>query len=97
RPSHPSPYTTLFRSAISWTTTVEDAFPEHAATMNAQYKSVKLEDLLANRAGIRNDQPAAAYTGATARQQRESLVAWAVGANPMKDRKSTRLNSSHVK
>jgi len=69
--------------AISWTTTVEDAFPEHAATMNAQYKSVKLEDLLANRAGIRNDPPAAAYTGATARQQRESLVAWAVGANPM--------------
>lgn len=68
---------------ISWSTTVEEAFPEHAATMKAQYKAVKLEDLLANRAGIRNDPPGAAYSGATARQQRESLVAWALNANPI--------------
>lgn len=68
---------------ISWTTTVEDAFPEHAASMHSQYRTVKLEDLLANRAGIRNNPPASAYSGSTARQQRESLVAWALGATPV--------------
>ena len=70
------------RNAISWTTTVAQAFPELAASIRAEYQTVTLEDLLSNRAGIRNDPPAAVYSGTTARAQRESLAAWALGATP---------------
>lgn len=68
---------------ISWNTTVEDMFPEHSATMHNQYRAVKLEDLLANRAGIRNDPPGTAYNGATPRQQRENVAKWALEAAPI--------------
>ena len=70
------------RGDIQWTTTVAEAFPEHAASMRAEYRAVTLQDLLANRGGIRNDPPASAYAGTTARQQRESLVNWALRQPP---------------
>jgi D-alanyl-D-alanine carboxypeptidase len=68
---------------ISWTTTVEQAFPELAASMRPAYREVTLEDLLSNRGGIRNDPPASAYTGSTARSQRDGVAAWALGAAPI--------------
>jgi CubicO group peptidase (beta-lactamase class C family) len=68
---------------IDWTTTVEEPFPELDAGIRAEYRDATLADLLAHGAGIRNDPPASAYTGATARAQRESLVAWALGAPPI--------------
>jgi D-alanyl-D-alanine carboxypeptidase len=71
------------RGRIAWTTTVADAFPELDDRMRDAYRAITLEDLLANRGRIRNDPPAGAYAGATARAQRESLVAWALGAEPI--------------
>ena len=38
--------------AISWTTTIVDAFPELRATMRAEYLDVTVDDLLAHRGGI---------------------------------------------
>ncbi len=71
------------RGDIKWTQTIAEAFPEHAATMKDQYRNVTLEDLLANRGGIRNDPSGSAWDGTTARQQRESLVRWALHSDPI--------------
>lgn len=68
---------------ISWTTTVGEAFPEHAAVMRAAYRDVTLEDLLSNRGGIRNDPPASAWAGANARAQRETNVRWSLTSAPI--------------
>jgi D-alanyl-D-alanine carboxypeptidase len=70
------------RGSISWTTTVAEGFPELDGSIRPEYRSATLEDLLANRAGIRNDPPVSAYAGTTARQQRETLTAWALAAPP---------------
>jgi CubicO group peptidase (beta-lactamase class C family) len=40
---------------ISWSTTLEQVFPELAAKMNAAYKKVTLEQLLAQRSGFTDD------------------------------------------
>lgn len=69
--------------AIEWTTTVEESFPELAGAIRDEYREVTLRDLLTNAGGIRNDPPGAAYAGATPRAQRESVVAWALGADPI--------------
>lgn len=70
------------RGEIDWTTTIEQAFPEHAATMRAEYRSITLEDLLAQRTGITANPPGTAYAGTTARQQREAAIAWALRNPP---------------
>ena len=68
---------------IAWTTTVADAFPELGTAIRTEYRTVTLADLLAHRGGIRNDPPAAAFAGATAAAQRQSLVSWTLGAAPI--------------
>lgn len=73
------------RGALDWTTTVEAAFPELGAGVRDEYRDVTLLDLLSMAGGIRNDPPGAAYAGSTAREQREGVVAWALGADPIGD------------
>jgi CubicO group peptidase (beta-lactamase class C family) len=67
---------------INWSTTVGQAFPELSGTIRADIKDVTLEDLLAHRGGIRNDPPSSAWSGSTAREQRESAVAWGTSNAP---------------
>lgn len=67
---------------IDWTRTIGESFPELAGTIRADIRGVTLEDLLANRGGIRNDPPASVWSGATARAQRESAVAWGTSNAP---------------
>lgn len=67
---------------ISWTSTIGASFPELAGSIRADIRDVTLEDLLANRGGIRNDPPASAWSGATARAQRETAVAWGTSNAP---------------
>ena len=67
---------------ISWSTTISEAFPELAATMQTQDRAVTLGDLLSHRGGLRNDPPLSAFEGATAKAQRDRLVAWTLSAAP---------------
>lgn len=67
---------------ITWGRTIAEAFPELAGTIRPELRDVTLEDLLANRGGVRNDPPSTAWSGATARAQRESAVAWGVASPP---------------
>jgi CubicO group peptidase (beta-lactamase class C family) len=62
---------------VDWTTTLAAAFPELAATMRPEYRAVTLRDLLSQQSGLPRD-PSVAFTDATPREQRASLVAWAV-------------------
>jgi CubicO group peptidase (beta-lactamase class C family) len=55
------------RGVIEWTSTVEGAFPEFAAGMRDEYRTVTLRDLLSNGGRMRNDPPGTAFLGATAR------------------------------
>lgn len=71
------------RGDIDWTTTIEQSFPELDGVMLDVYRDVTLESLLSHGGGIRNDPPGAAYAGTTAREQRESLVEWAVSSQPI--------------
>jgi len=73
---------TVDAGLISWTTTIGASFPELAATIRADIRDVTLEDLLAHRGGIRNDPPGSVWSGATAKAQREALVAWATANEP---------------
>lgn len=73
---------------ITWTTTIGHAFPELAATIRADLRDVTLEDLLAHRGGIRRDMPSGAWSGSTARAQRESAVAWGTANSPVGPRGS---------
>jgi len=68
---------------IGWTTTVASMFPELGAAVRAEYRDVTLAELLAMSGGIRNDPPGSAYSGATARAQRESAAAWGLAAAPI--------------
>ncbi|MFN0179547.1 MAG: serine hydrolase [Gemmatimonadales bacterium] len=67
---------------LTWSTTLGAAFPDLAATMRAEYRDVTLADLLSHQGGIRNDPPATAFTGTTAKGQRDGLVAWTLAATP---------------
>ena len=67
---------------LSWATTVAEGLPDLATTIRPQYRDVTLGDLLSHRAGIRNDPPASAFGGATAQEQRASLVGWALTVPP---------------
>ena len=77
------------RGAMTWTTTVTQAFPELAGAIRAEYHDVTLEDLLSHRAGIQRDAPASAYGDAlTARDQRDLISAWGLAAPPIGPRGS---------
>ncbi len=68
------------QGSISWSTTVASMFPELGTAIRDEYRTVTLSELLAMSGGVRNDPPASAYTGATARAQRESAAAWGLSA-----------------
>ncbi|MBX3148357.1 MAG: serine hydrolase [Gemmatimonadales bacterium] len=69
------------RGDISWSAKAVDWFPEWSSEIRAEFQNVTLEDLLANRSGIRNDPGAAQYAAATAREQRELVARYGL-TNP---------------
>lgn len=72
------------QGVIAWTTTVAQAFPESLASIHPAYRDATLEDLLAHRAGIRNDPPSSVFVdGGTAKTQREAATAWGLAAVPI--------------
>jgi len=73
---------------IAWTTSVASMFPELGSTIRTEYRNVTLAELLAMAGGIRNDPPAGAYAGVTARAQRDAAAAWGLAAAPIGPRGS---------
>jgi CubicO group peptidase (beta-lactamase class C family) len=67
--------------AISWQTTVTQAFPELAGQIRAEYADVTLRDLLSMASGIPRNPPQ--YIGATAVAQREWAIGWALSQVPV--------------
>lgn len=70
------------RGAIAWTTTMAQAFPELGASMRAEYRDVTLREILSHQSGLPRDPPASAIVGATVRDQRNAVAAWAVTQAP---------------
>jgi CubicO group peptidase (beta-lactamase class C family) len=70
------------RGAISWTTTMAQAFPELSATMRAEYRDVMLRELLSHSAGLPRDPAASAIVGNTRTDQRNAVTAWVVTQAP---------------
>ncbi len=66
---------------ITWNAKVVDWFPELTGQILAEFQNVTLEDLLANRSGVRNDPGAAQYAAVTAREQRELVARYGL-TNP---------------
>jgi CubicO group peptidase (beta-lactamase class C family) len=62
---------------LQWNTTLTVAFPELAATMRPEYRDVTLRDLLSQQSGLPRD-PTITFNDPTPREQRESLVRWAL-------------------
>jgi CubicO group peptidase (beta-lactamase class C family) len=67
------------KGKISWTTTIGESFPEWAKEMHADYRSVTLEQLLANRGGVPGKPPAELWAKAwratgTPAQQRLAFI-----------------------
>lgn len=65
---------------LSWSKTLSDYFPELAATMRAEYRTVTLRDLLSHTTSLPRD-----YTSGIsgARAAREAVVRWAVQQPPV--------------
>lgn len=67
--------------ALTWTTTVSQAFPELAGQIRPEFQAVTLRDLLAMRSGIiGNVNP---YQGSGALAQRNWATAWALSQPPV--------------
>jgi CubicO group peptidase (beta-lactamase class C family) len=81
---------TVDAGKLSWSTTVTSAFPELAGHIRAEYASVTLEDLLAQRSGLPKDPPPSIYVdaGPDARAQRNAVAAWGLAATPEASRGS---------
>jgi CubicO group peptidase (beta-lactamase class C family) len=70
------------RGLITWNSTVAASFPELGASIRTEYRDVTLRELLSMQGGIRNDPPAGAWAGTSARAQRETASAWGLAAAP---------------
>lgn len=86
---------------LSWTTTLEQAFPELASTMNPAYRKVTLEQMLAHRAGFTDASWPAGKTFSdvhslpgTPREQRTAYVAMILSEPPVNEPGSTFVYSN---
>ncbi len=70
------------RGDITWDAKVVDWFPEWSAQIRAEFQNVTLQDLLANRSGVRNDPGTPQYAANTAREQRELLARYGLTNAP---------------
>ncbi len=69
--------------AISWTTTLEQAYPEFAGTMRPEYKNVTLRQLLGHLGGIiPNVNNPAVPGGGSLTSQRANIAGWATSLAP---------------
>jgi CubicO group peptidase (beta-lactamase class C family) len=68
---------------LTWSTTLPEIFPEHAATMRPEYKVVNVRNLLSHSAGFVRDAPQQLeLKSARPRDQRIEVVAWALVQPP---------------
>ena len=86
---------------ISWSTTLEQVFPELSAKMNPAYKKVSLEQLLAHRSGFTDEsRPQGKDFGdmnklpGTPREQRAAYIAMVLAEAPVNEPGSTYLYSN---
>ena len=69
---------------VSWTTTLPTIFPEHANTMQSEYRDVTVRDLLSHSAGFVRDPDNSLQTSRKRppREQRAEVVKWALSQPP---------------
>jgi CubicO group peptidase (beta-lactamase class C family) len=86
---------------LSWSTTLEQVFPELAAGMNSAYRKVTLEELLSHRAGFTDESWPQGKTfrdlhnlPGTPREQRAAYVAAVLSERPVNQPGSTYLYSN---
>ncbi len=86
---------------LSWTTTLEQAFPDLAAKMNPAYRKVTVEQMLAHRAGFSDESWPHGKTNqdmyslpGSPREQREAYVAAVLSEAPVNQPGSTFLYSN---
>lgn len=86
---------------LSWTTTLEQVFPQLSSKMNPAYRKVTLEQLLAHRAGLSEDSWPKGKTfsdmfklSGTPREQRAAYVAMVLSEPPVSEPGSTFLYSN---
>ena len=68
-------------SLLTWDSTLPSIFPEYAATMRAEYRSVTIRDILSHSAGFLSN-PSLTLTTQTVKDQRAEVVAWALQQPP---------------
>ncbi len=66
---------------LEWDSTLPSLFPEYAATMRTEYRSVTVRDILSHSAGLVTD-PTLTLTKTTLTEQRKEVVAWALTRTP---------------
>jgi CubicO group peptidase (beta-lactamase class C family) len=66
---------------LAWDSTLSSIFPEYAATMRAEYRSVTIRDILSHSAGFISN-PSLTLTAKTLKDQRVEVVAWALRQPP---------------
>jgi CubicO group peptidase (beta-lactamase class C family) len=86
---------------LSWTTTLEQVFPQLSSKMNPAYRKVTLEQLLAHRASLSDDSWPKGKTfsdmfklSGTPREQRAAYVAMVLSEPPVSEPGSTFLYSN---
>ena len=72
---------------LSWTTTVEESFPEHGEQLHPDYRAVTLEQLLAHRGGAPGNPPKdlwikAWHAGGAPAEQRRDFVKGILARSP---------------
>jgi len=69
------------RGLLRWDVTLAEVFPEHAATMRAEYRNVTLSDLLSHRSGM-GPHVTVPFLQPSPREQRVAAVAWILSQAP---------------
>ncbi len=67
---------------LSWTTTLQEVFPDYAGTMRPEYRDVTVRDLLTHCSGFMRD-PDLTLHASTPRERRAEVVAWALEQPPV--------------